>query len=271
MKKAIPWIVSIILILIGISNSANSIVAGLPAVIAGLLFMPPVIKMLASKKQFMFLTKKTWSIKVIAAVLVAITFGLASDAQNEKLIASYNADPTKVLNEAKQALEQKDFVIAKNRIEKYLKALPNNPELTTLMAQINSEKAEVEKQAELKKEQAKVNTTSSESVELSDPDAAGRCMGFLAMLAFKEGNGKWTQGNISYVQSNKLTMNKILKIDKETKSCPTRYEDIRPCLSDYNDYEKQLYIGYLTGGNNYALAKAEGEFKIEFLQLACEN
>jgi hypothetical protein len=68
----------------------------------------------------MFLTKKTWSIKVIAAVLVAITFGLASDAQNEKLIASYNADPTKVLNEAKQALEQKDFVIAKNRIEKYL-------------------------------------------------------------------------------------------------------------------------------------------------------
>jgi len=273
MKKSIPWALGIFFILIGVANFANSVVAGLLAVIAGLLFLPPVIKVLASKKQLTFLSTNSWSSKVIATALIVVSIVLASNAQNEKLVASFNADPAKVISEAKQALEKKDFALAKSRIENYIKVLPNNPELKTLMAQIDSEKAEANKQAELNKQQANTNVTTpnSDLSGASDPEPVGRCLGFLSAVLVKEGRGKWTPGNNSYVQSNKPPMSTIAKIDNETKSCPTKYENISPCITGYSDYEKKLYVAYLSGQQAYARAKSESDQKVEILQLACVN
>lgn len=163
MKKAMLWIVGILLILIGLANSVNSVVAGFFGVIAGLLFLPPVIELLASKTQFTFLAKNAWLGKAIAAVLVVISFGLVSDAKDGELIAAYNSDPAKALSAAKQALQQKDFVLAKVHTEKYLKVLPNNAELKSLMAQIDSEKAETDKQAELAKQPTGASTITPKS------------------------------------------------------------------------------------------------------------
>ena len=279
MKKAIPWIVSIILFLIGMANSVNSVVGGLLAIIAALLFMPPVIKILASKKQFVFLTKNAWSIKVIDALLVLISFGFVGDAKDEKLIASYNADPTKALSEARKALEQKDFVMAKIRTETYLKVLPNNPELKSLIAQIDSEKAEADKQAELNKQQVKANTTAPKTesvevsdVEVSDPDGVGRCLGFLALLSVREGAGARTKGNNSYVSFYNAPYEKIQKISKEQNSCLATVnspEDLVPCIKNYNDYEKKLFSGYSYGMSDYLNARGRGNVEVGIYQATC--
>jgi hypothetical protein len=281
MKKAIPWIVSIILFLIGMANSVNSAVGGLLAIIAALLFMPPVIKILASKKQFVFLTKNAWSIKVIAAVLVLISFGFVGEAKDEKLIASYNADPIKALSEARKALEQKDFVMAKIRTETYLKVLPNNPELKSLIVQIDSEKAEADKQAELNKQQVKANAVAPKTesvevsdVEVSDPDDVGRCLGFLALLSVKEGAGAMTKGNNSYVSFYNAPYEKIQKISKEQNSCLATVnspEDLVPCIKNYNDYEKKLFSGYSYGISDYLNARDRGKVDVGVYALGCSK
>jgi hypothetical protein len=188
MKKAISWIVSILLIITGMAMSVEHIVTGLLFIISGLLFMPPFIKMLASKKQFMFLAKNAWLSTAIASVFCLISFTSMfvsiMDSADKQAIASYNADPTKALSEAKQALEQKDFVMAKIRAERYLKLLPNNPELKSFIAQIDSEKAEAEKQAELNrqaelsKQQANVDTATGYSA-----NAGGKPLLYCVMVA----------------------------------------------------------------------------------------
>lgn len=182
MKKAISWIVSIFLLITGMAMSVEHIITGLLFIISGLLFMPPFIKMLASKKQFMFLAKNAWLSTAIASVFCLISFTSMfvsiMDSGDKQAIASYNADPTKALSEAKQALEQKDFVMAKIRAERYLKLLPNNPELKSFIAQIDSEKAEAEKQAELRKQQANVDTTTAYSA-----NAGGKPLLYCVMVA----------------------------------------------------------------------------------------
>ena len=79
MKKAIPWVVGIILILFGVLSLANSIIAGLLSLIAGLLLLPPVVKLLASKEQLSFLATNGWASKVIATVLVIVWGNLLED------------------------------------------------------------------------------------------------------------------------------------------------------------------------------------------------
>jgi hypothetical protein len=276
MKKAISWIVSILLLITGMAMSVEHIITGLLFIISGLLFMPPFIKMLASKKQFMFLAKNAWLSTAIASVFCLISFTSMfmsiMDSGEKQAIASYNADPTKALSEAKQALEQKDFVMAKIRAERYLKLLPNNPELKSFIAQIDSEKAEAEKQAELKKQQANVVTTPSESAEVSDPDGVGRCLGFLALLSVREGAGARTKGNNSYVSFYNAPYEKIQKISKEQNSCLATVnspEDLVPCIKNYNDYEKKLFSGYSYGMSDYLNARGRGNVEVGIYQATC--
>jgi hypothetical protein len=95
MKKAIPWVVGIFLILIGVSSFAKSIIAGLSALIAGLLLLPPVIKMLASKEKLSFLATNAWASKVIVTILVIVSITFSSSGQDKKLITNNQADQKK--------------------------------------------------------------------------------------------------------------------------------------------------------------------------------
>ena len=100
MKKAIPWVVGIFLILIGVSSFAKSIIAGLSSLIAGLLLLPPVIKMLASKEKLSFLATNAWASKVIVTILVIVSITFSSSGQDKKLITNNQADK-KMQQEAK--------------------------------------------------------------------------------------------------------------------------------------------------------------------------
>jgi hypothetical protein len=100
MKKAIPWVVGVFLILIGVSSFAKSIIAGLLILIAGLLLLPPVIKFLASKEQLSFLATNAWASKVIASILVIVSITFSSSGQDKKLITNNQADQ-KMQQEAK--------------------------------------------------------------------------------------------------------------------------------------------------------------------------
>ena len=95
MKKAIPWVVGVFLILIGVSSFAKSIIAGLLILIAGLLLLPPVIKLLASKEQLSFLATNAWASKVIASILVIVSITFSSSGQDKKLITNNQADQKK--------------------------------------------------------------------------------------------------------------------------------------------------------------------------------
>ncbi len=100
MKKAIPWIVGVFLILIGVSSFSKSIIAGLLLLIAGLLLLPPVIKFLALKEQLSFLATNAWASKAIPAILVIVSITFSSGGQDKKLIANNQADQ-KMQQEAK--------------------------------------------------------------------------------------------------------------------------------------------------------------------------
>jgi hypothetical protein len=100
MKKAIPWVVGVFLILIGVSSFAKSIIAGLLILIAGLLLLPPVIKLLASKEHLSFLATNAWASKVIASILVIVSITFSSSGQDKKLITNNQADK-KMQQEAK--------------------------------------------------------------------------------------------------------------------------------------------------------------------------
>ena len=104
MKKAIPWVVGVFLILIGVSSFAKSIIAGLSSLIAGLLLLPPVIKMLASKEQLSFLATNAWASKVIVTTLVIVSITFSFSGQDKKLIANNQADQKKQ-QEAKNVAE----------------------------------------------------------------------------------------------------------------------------------------------------------------------
>ena len=104
MKKAIPWVVGVFLILIGVSSFAKSIIAGLSSLIAGLLLLPPVIKMLASKEQLSFLATNAWASKVIVTILVIVSITFSFSGQDKKLIANNQADQKKQ-QEAKNVAE----------------------------------------------------------------------------------------------------------------------------------------------------------------------
>jgi hypothetical protein len=252
MKKAIPWVVGIILILMGVLSFANSIIAGLLSLIAGFLFLPPVIKFLASKEPLSFLATNSWAHKVIATALVIASIALSSGAQDEKLIASYNADPEKVSSEIKQALDKKDFSLAKIRVEKYLKVLPNNPELKTLMAQIESEKAQAKKQAELNKQQEANNAAGSnaQSGGTANLDLIGKCLGYLSKEIMANGgpqNLPATQQR--YLSNHNSYITKILNANKTYPDCFAPGVIIQTCLSSKNVNERdiQLLDGYNTG------------------------
>jgi len=100
MKKAIPWVVGVFLILIGVSSFAKSIIAGLLLLIAGLLLLPPVIKFLALKEQLSFLATNAWASKAIPTILVIVSITFSSSGQDKKLIANNQAGQ-KMQQEAK--------------------------------------------------------------------------------------------------------------------------------------------------------------------------
>lgn len=252
MKKAIPWAVGVILILIGVLSLANSIIAGLLSLIAGLLILPPAIKLLASKEQLSFLTANSWTHKVIATALVIASIALSSGAQDEKLIALYNADPEKVTNEVKQALDKKDFSLAKIRVEKYLKVLPNNPDLKTLMAQIESEKSEAKKQAEFNKQQEAKNAAGSntQSGNASDPDLIGKCLGYISKEIMANGGPQNLPASQQrYLSNHNSYITKIMNANKTYPDCFAPGVIIQTCLSSKNVNERdiQLLDGYNTG------------------------
>jgi hypothetical protein len=251
MKKAIPWVVGIILILFGVFSFAESIIAGLLSLIAGLLLLPPVVKLLASKEQLSFLATNGWASKVIAAVLVMVSISLSSGGQDEKLIAVYKADPEKVMNEVKQALDKKDFSLAKIRVEKYLRVLPNNPELKNLMAQIESEKAEANKQAELNKQQETKNVSGSspQSSESSDPDLIGKCLGYLGKEIEVMGMQNLSQPQKRYLTNHDSHIKKVMSVNKTYPDCFSPGVIIRTCLGskNVNESDIQLLDGFNTG------------------------
>jgi hypothetical protein len=271
MKKAIPWVVGIFLILIGIANFANSIVAGLLALIAGLLFLPPIIKVLASKKQLEFLASNNWTSKVIATVLVIASITLSSSAQDEKLIASYNANPAKVTSEVKQALDQKDFSLAKIRLEKYLKVLPNNTELKTLMAQIESEKAEASKQVALNKQQETKNVAAStpQSGEVSDPDLIGKCLGYISKEVMANGGPQnLREPQKRYLSNHNSYVNVIVSTNKTYPDCFTPGVIIQTCLSSKNVNEQDIK---LLDGYNTGIVMYKDSTKRVMMELSCAN
>ena len=270
MKKAIPWVVGFLLILIGVLSLANSIIGGLLSLIAGLLLLPPVINLLASKEQLSFLATNGWASKVIATVLVIVSITLSSGGQDEKLIASYKADPEKVTNEVKQALDKKDFSLAKIRLEKYLKVLPNNPELKTLMAQIDSEKAEANKQAELKKQEEAKNVAAStpQSGEASDPDLIGKCLGYIGKEASANGAQNLREPQKRYLANHNSYANVVVNTTKTHPDCFTSGVIIQTCLSSKNVNERdiQLLNGYNTG-----IVLYKDTTQRVMLELACAN
>lgn len=270
MKKAIPWVVGIILILFGVFSFAESIIAGLLSLIAGLLLLPPVVKLLASKEQLSFLATNGWASKVIAAVLVMVSISLSSGEQDEKLIAVYKADPEKVMNEVKQALDKKDFSLAKIRVEKYLRVLPNNPELKNLMAQIESEKAEANKQAELNKQQETKNVSGSspQSSESSDPDLIGKCLGYIGKEASANGPQNLPAPQKRYLANHNSYANVVVNTTKIHPDCFTPGVIIQTCLSSKNVNERdiQLLNGYNTG-----IVLYKDTTQRVMLELACAN
>jgi hypothetical protein len=270
MKKAIPWVVGIILILFGVSSLANSIIAGLLSLIAGLLLLPPVVKLLASKEQLSFLATNGWANKVIATVLVIASISLSSGGQDEKLIASYKADPEKVTNEVKQALDQKDFSLAKIRIEKYLKVLPNNPELKNLMAQIESEKAEAKKQTALSKEQEAKNVAGSspQSSESSDTDLIGKCLGYLGKEIEVVGMQNLSQPQKRYLANHDSHIKKVLSANKTYPDCFSPGVILRTCLSSKNVNESDIQL--LDGVNTGTIAYKDSTNRA-ILSAACAN
>jgi hypothetical protein len=270
MKKAIPWVVGIILILFGVLSLANSIIAGLLSLIAGLLLLPPVVKLLASKEQLSFLATNGWASKVIATLLVIVSISLSSGGQDEKLIASYKADPEKVTNEVKQALDKKDFSLAKIRLEKYLKVLPSNPELKALMAQIDTEKAEANKQAELRKQQEVKNVAGSspQLSESSDPDLIGKCLGYLGKEIEVMGMQNLSQPQKRYLTNHDSYIKKVLNANKTYPDCFSPGANIRTCLSSKNVNERDIQL--LDGVNTGTIAYKDSTNRA-ILSAACAN
>jgi hypothetical protein len=144
-KKYLPWIVSVLIIIVGLANFATSIIAGLLLIIAGLLIAPPALTYLSTIKQLSFLIKFGWLLKVVSIIFVLIAMSLVSSAEKEKLIATYNSNPAKVADEVRQALGEKNYNLALVRVEKYLKVLPNNPELKLLQQEAETLKTQAQK------------------------------------------------------------------------------------------------------------------------------
>jgi len=250
MKKALPWITSVLLIIIGIGITSDSLIGGLFAMLGGLILMPPILNILSSRKQFSFLKTRKWASNVIAISLLILAFLFVSKAQDEKLIAEYNKDPAKVTAEIKKALSEKDYSSALWETKKYLKVLPNNLELKGLLAEAQSvSAANTQKQADKKIDTTK-NESSATSLDMNEKSLhdVGICLGIAnAYIAF---GGELTEPNRKYF-ANKSQYDSFFKeAFNDVKTCMAGKTDAashQDCISQLAASKKTIYEGFLKG------------------------
>jgi hypothetical protein len=218
-------------------------------------------------KQLSFLTKFSWLLKLISIIFVLIAMALVSSAEEEKLIATYNSNPSKVADEVKQALSDKNYNLALVRVEKYLKVLPNNPELKLLQQEAEALKTQVQKEKAKNTEQ---KSTSSIKIE-SDPDMVGRCFGIIGQVIQTQGIQALTPGNQKYIQAHSDARDIIVKMGNETASCLKPGTPMDSCLGSYSAYEVALFKGVNTGTTAYSEARRFSPEKTAVYQMACSE
>jgi hypothetical protein len=273
MKKVMPWLIAIILILAGFVFTIESFLAGLLSVLAGVTAMPPISKKLMSIKQLAFLSSiKRFPNAVIPAILVVSAFFIMSSAKDANVIAEYNKDPAKLVVQVKKDLEAKEFTLAKIHVEKYSDLLPNNPELKALLAEIDSAKVDAKRKEVEDKAQAEAktaNTNSTSSATEADSDLVAKCLGILSSQINVVGLENLSLGNKKYLANHQKTVQPILAMLQEKPECTKAGVDLNSCYSSYSPYQRSLMTSFNSAVEAYAEAKRVSPEKIKVYLASC--
>jgi hypothetical protein len=275
MKKVMPWLIAVILILAGFVFTIESFLAGLLSVLAGVTAMPPISKKLMSIKQLAFLSSiKRFPSAVIPAILVVSAFFIMSSAKDANVIAEYNKDPAKLVAQVKKDLEAKEFILAKIHVEKYSDLLPTNPELKALLAEIDSAKVNAKRKEVEDKAQAEAktaNTNSTSAATESDPGLVAKCLGVLSSQINVVGVEGLALGNKKYLVNHKNTTKQIFAMLEEKPECTKAGVDLNSCYSSYSPYQRSLMGSYNSGVEAYSEAKRLSPEKIKLYLAGCSE
>ena len=88
-------------------------------------------------------------------------------------------------------------------------------------------------------------------------DGPGRCIGYIISKLGYEGESSITNGNINYYKKNKDEYNLLteLELRVKNKNLCAAGQPLRQCLIDFSEYEKELYIEFVTGKKIYHKVK----------------
>ena len=114
----------------------------LPLLILGLYLLPPIRGKVLVSKKFGFLTG--WVGTSLIVTLLAVTYfsmmvSRSADEEGERIVEKYNTNPEAFIDSVKKDIEQKEYIIAKNELDRLIPRIAENELLKSFRHQITME------------------------------------------------------------------------------------------------------------------------------------
>ena len=145
MKKYLPTILGVLIIIGGLGSLSKSLPGGLMILIAGLILLPAAKNQLVNRFAVADKLNNKYINYGLVLALVTISAPVIDWSEKNKIIDEFNSNKTSIISEIVSNQDQKKFSQASFIIEKYLKVMPFNDELIGMKSQNEIKKIEDEK------------------------------------------------------------------------------------------------------------------------------
>jgi hypothetical protein len=244
--KLLPWAAGFFLFVISLIGFWASVFAGLLALCAFLISLPPAYRLIINKiPKLKFLENNAFR-WIAVAILVILSFYVASAAEKAKVIKDFNKNRNQIFEDVAGLRKDKKFFEARKKLEKYTEVITTDTELTELYKVVSGERSkQLDKEAEVKlqeerkaqaKEKAKAansqttpnaSTGSSQTAKLegkkfgdADPTNVAFCFSYLGVASDVSSVKNLQKTHKLYVEDNWSTfINRVQPTIKTFASC----------------------------------------------------
>jgi len=251
-----------VLALVGIANFGNSIVGALALLVAALFIVPKTRGILSSKVPAP--VNRPLVGKILVTLLTVAGFGIIGSAIQDADREIFLKDKSEITQNIRSKIAASDLSAAKDLVEKYLRAVPTDPDLKVLKEEVVAAKKKADEVAEA---EARSRTAAEEKRQdtngplAGDSDLIGKCIGFIGMEIQTAGSPQAIHPSFQqYLSSHGDYAQRIVQLAQRYPNCTSGGTDLSSCLQSegVSDWDIKLMLSYNTGITIFKTQRAIG-------------
>lgn len=172
MKKYLPQILGILLIIAGLGTVINSIPGSLLMILAGLILFPTSRLYLISKSNYAAKLNNQYVCYGLVLLLLAISSAATNWSEKNSIINKFKNEKVEISKKITDYQDKKEFIKAGLIIDSYLKVMPSNTELLGWKNE-NEDKKSAEQKIKAEKELAERQAEKDKASTPSDGSQPG--------------------------------------------------------------------------------------------------